>query len=123
MISKLNWSYDCPAFEEVEGKMALVDNGEDGIYFLYGSEWPELYTDWFGKSFIRYAIIDTAEEMLPLMGTIPEIDRTLGREFRIDWPTDIENKSAVCHGEYHIFIGATREEAIRNWNEFVRKIK
>lgn len=85
-ISKLNWSRIKPKYEEVKGKTLVVEYNSvaynnvgydaQNIIIAKNAGVMECY---FDENFIRYAIIDTEPELIPLWGVMPEINIDRGR--------------------------------------------
>jgi len=119
-VSKLNWSSECPAFEDVEGKTVIYEynfKGKLNIYVIK-SMTEMIYKPTFDGGFIRYAILESCEVPLPMDGTYPEVVRN-GSEWVAYIEGSIENKDI----EVDIYVhGKTEAEAIHNWNEFARKL-
>jgi len=110
--SKLNWSYDRPKFEDVEGKTIVCEydygSGDRGLQTVVGMT-KRNYEQVFDNGFSHYAIIDTGEEPLPLDGVMPKTNETTC------W-VDIDGIQ-ICG------FGNTRQEAINKYNKLVRRIK
>ena len=111
------WHYERPEFEDVEGKTILVEhfNGVEiycSVKVIYDMHDLEMSTG----NFKRYAIVNTEEEPLPYKGMLPVIEYI---EHTKKWVCRVDCCYLLIE-THHIF-GDTREQAIRYWNEFVRK--
>ena len=115
-ISKLNWSYyDRPKFEDVKGKLLIIEDVDES-YFIKIMNYETEIKMCFGGIFFRYAIIDTGEEPLPLDGIYPIIGECGNGN---SWFARCDNRNVFSY----IVYGATKEEVISMWNQFVRRLK
>jgi hypothetical protein len=118
-ISKLNWSYERPKFKDVEGKTVvceysyLGDNKIETIKVMTERN----YNLTIDIGFVRYAIIDISEDPLPLNGTIPNFGFNFIDNNKV-WFIDFVKSDMKIN-----IYGTTKEEAVSNWNKFVRRIK
>ena len=101
--------------------MVFVEfQGKSHSYFIWCKE--DFNNAFNGETFIRYAIRDLSapeEELLPLDGVMPEIVEGLGGWYARNW-SSINRSDAWGHLTP---LYPTKPEAVRAWNEFVKRIR